>query len=72
MNHEPSGPAPIARGAGDNISESTRAIDAPNVRERRKRNRLLFNKKREQFLKDYLRSIDVVIYAELATIYYME
>jgi len=70
MNHEPSGSASTATD-GHTTNDAWQAIlQAPQ--ERRKRNRLLFNKKREYFLKDFSRSIDILIYAELAAIYYME
>jgi hypothetical protein len=37
-----------------------------------KRNKAAFNKKRDAFLQDLLRNIDLLIYAELSAIYYME
>ena len=52
-----------------------RRNDLPNrgtIEDRRKRNRRLFNKKREAFLADLMRTIDILVYAELSTIYYME
>lgn len=70
MNHEPTGSASTATNE-DSTNDAWQAIlRAPQ--ERRKRNRLLFNKKREYFLKDFGTSIDMLIYAELAAIYYME
>jgi len=40
--------------------------------DRRSRNRRAFNKKRESFLADLMRSIDMLVYAELSAIYYMD
>jgi len=37
-----------------------------------KRNKATFNKKRDAFLQDLLRNIDLLIYAELSAVYYME
>ena len=45
---------------------------AAELVERRKKNREMFNKKRGELLDDLLRNLDILIYAELSTIYYME
>lgn len=42
------------------------------MQERRRKNRSMFNKKRGELLDDLLRSLDILIYAELSTVYYME
>lgn len=72
MQDEPSGTASTARDERNAINDDPQAATNGATRDRRKRNRLLFNKKREHFLKDYLRNLDVLIYAELAAVYYME
>lgn len=70
MNHEPFASAAgdadtILRQHDDNAAR--RAIQA-----KRKRNKELFNSKRSVFLMDLIRQIDLLVYVELATIYYME
>ncbi len=45
---------------------------AADLAKKRTRNRQLFNKKRGELLDDLLRSVDILVYAELSTIYYME
>ncbi|TKA48218.1 hypothetical protein B0A54_01711 [Friedmanniomyces endolithicus] len=45
---------------------------AADQAKKRKNNRQLFNKKRGELLDDLLRSVDILVYAELSTIYYME
>lgn len=72
MNDEPSGSAETARDGGLANPEDTHVAVQRAIREKRKRTKLLFNKKREHFLKDFLRNIDILVYAELATVYYME
>lgn len=71
MNHEPSvSAAPDADNTvlrQDDGNAARRTIQA-----KRKRNRELFNSKRSVFLIDLIRQIDLLIYAELAAIYYME
>ena len=57
MNHEPASPLPL---------------DHAQRRDRVKRNKATFNKKRDHFLQDLLRNIDLLIYAELSAVYYME
>lgn len=57
MNHEPTSSLPL--------DDATR-------RERLQRNKATFNKKRDAFLQDLLRNLDLLIYAELSAVYYME
>ncbi|KAK0343204.1 hypothetical protein LTR91_022614 [Friedmanniomyces endolithicus] len=45
---------------------------AADLAKKRTRNRQLFNKKRGELLDDLLRSVDILVYAELSTIYYMD
>lgn len=45
---------------------------AAELAERKKKNRQMFNKKRGELLDDLLRSLDILVYAELSTVYYME
>lgn len=42
------------------------------IEERRKKNREMFNKKRGQLLDDLLYNLDLLVYAQLSAIYYME
>ncbi|KAL9088726.1 MAG: hypothetical protein Q9165_006035 [Trypethelium subeluteriae] len=42
------------------------------VRKHRERNKRMFNRKKAEFLDDMLRSLDLMIYAELSTVYYMD
>ncbi|KAL1311093.1 hypothetical protein AAFC00_001300 [Neodothiora populina] len=73
MNHEPQNSATTTRDdGGENVLSGDSHMSARTTRERRKKNRLLFNKKRAHFLKDHLRNLDLLIYAELAAIYYMD
>ena len=69
MSDEPSSSTarPHTTTAGDGTSSTSSAL-----RERRQRNRKLFNKKREAFLADLMRNVDILIYAELTTVYHME
>ena len=57
MNHEPA---------------STLPLDHAQRSDRVKRNKATFNKKRDFFLQDLLRNLDLLIYAELSAVYYME
>lgn len=70
MSDEPfASSAPTTHAAdGDNNGTAQRA--SPQAR--RERNRRAFNKKRETFLADLMRNVDILVYAELSTIYYME
>ena len=45
---------------------------AKEVAERRKKNRQMFNKKRGELLDHLCRDLDLIIYAELSTVYYMD
>ncbi|KAK0260023.1 hypothetical protein B0A54_09507 [Friedmanniomyces endolithicus] len=45
---------------------------AADLARKRRKNRQLFNKKRGELLDDLLRSVDILVYAELSTIYYMD
>lgn len=73
MNDEASSSAaayhPPRHDAGD---PSEPAPTAAELAERRKKNRQLFNRKRGDLLDDLLRNLDILIYAELSTLYYME
>ncbi|KAI4718832.1 DUF1746-domain-containing protein [Aureobasidium sp. EXF-10727] len=53
-------------------SASSLPLDDATRRERVQRNKATFNKKRDAFLQDVLRSIDLLIYAELSAVYYMD
>ncbi|GAB7351308.1 hypothetical protein MBLNU459_g1723t1 [Dothideomycetes sp. NU459] len=71
MNHEPSA---SAAGEIDN-PVSRQDDDAParqTLQERRRRNKTLFNARRTVFLVDLIRQIDLLVYVELAAIYYMD
>ena len=48
------------------------APTAAQLAERKKKNRQLFNRKRGDLLDDVIRNLDILLYAELSAIYYME
>ena len=56
---------------GDQTEEEA-APTVAELAERRKKSRLLFNRKRGERLDDLLANLDMLIYAELSVIYYME
>jgi len=70
MSNEPS--SSTARHHTTSTEDGDPGTGGGAVRERRQRNRKLFNKKREAFLADLMRNVDILIYAELSTVYYME
>lgn len=77
MNDE--GPSAAAasssRVAFDVAADSTPRDEAPTaaqVEERRKNNRDMFNKKRVHLLDDLIYNMDLLVYAQLSAIYYME
>lgn len=69
---EQSSSAGANRQHGDERQEQVRTPTAAELSERRKKNRQMFNKKRGELLDDLLRSLDILVYAELSAIYYME
>lgn len=74
MNDEASSSA-AASGSRHHADAQYAAEAAPTaaeVKESRNKSRLLFNKKRGELLDDLLRNLDILIYAELSVIYYME
>lgn len=78
MNDEPASSAAAAsssRVANELPTDDTLHHGEPTaaqVAERRKKNREVFNKKRGQLLDDLLYNVDILIYAQLSAIYYME
>ena len=74
MNHESS----PAAGSSSHLEHGYRhqqpdaASTEAELAERRKKNRQLFNRKRLELLDDLLRTLDILVYAELSVIYYME
>jgi hypothetical protein len=77
MNDE--GPSAAAasssRVAFDVAPDSTLRDEAPTavqIEERRKNNRDMFNKKRVHLLDDLIYNLDLLVYAQLSAIYYME
>jgi hypothetical protein len=77
MNDE--GPSAAAasssRVAFDVAADSTLRDEAPTtaqIEERRKYNRDMFNKKRVHLLDDLIHNLDLLVYAQLSAIYYME
>lgn len=68
----------------DAIASSSRAVNsslhdaqdgaptAAQIEKRRKENREMFNKKRGQLLDDLIYNLDILVYAQLSAIYYME
>ncbi|KAF2164379.1 hypothetical protein M409DRAFT_25257 [Zasmidium cellare ATCC 36951] len=70
MNDEPS---TSAQPAQDDIPPAPHALpSAKQIEERRKKNRENFNKRRGELLDDLIKSVDLLVYAELSTIYYMD
>lgn len=61
-------PASKSRRHGDEEPAST----AAELAERRKKSRQLFNRKRGERLDDLLANLDMLVYAELSVIYYLE
>lgn len=79
MNDEPASSAAAAasssRIAFDAPTDSAQQDGAPTasqIQERRKKNREMFNKKRGQLLDDLIYNVDMLVYAQLSAIYYME
>lgn len=71
MNDEPS--SSTAHGhLEDGPDKPEAAAAAAELAERRKKNRQMFNRKRGDLLDDLLRNLDILVYAELSAIYYME
>lgn len=78
MNDEP---APSAAAASSSRVPNELATDdvrqdgeptAAQIEAQRKKNREMFNKKRVFLLDDLLYNLDVLVYAQLSAIYYME
>lgn len=77
MNDEgPSAAAASSSRVAFNVAaDSTLRNEAPTaaqVEERRKYNRDMFNKKRVHLLDDLIYNLDLLVYAQLSAIYYME
>lgn len=72
MSDEASSSA-AAHDANDELTQDQVPAPTPaQLRERRKKNRQTFNKKRCALLEELLRNIDILVYAELSAIYYLE
>lgn len=56
----------------DDVDIQDVLYSAARVAARRKKNREMFNRKRVELLDDLILNLDMLIYAELSTIYYME
>jgi hypothetical protein len=72
MNDEPSSSSSGAHGNHDLDLPQEAEPTAGELAEWRKKNRQMFNRKRGELLDDLLRNLDILIYAELSTIYYMD
>ena len=75
MSDEPSASTASQTTNADRHNETLRGAPTSTEVQRRRvrdRNRRMFNKKREAFLADLMRNVDLLVYAELSTIYYME
>jgi hypothetical protein len=78
MNHEgeASSSATGAHNAHNDHGERSHPSEAPQtasqIAERKKKNRELFNRKRQGLLKVLSTDLDTIIYAELGAVYYME
>jgi hypothetical protein len=74
MNDAPSSSVAARPASAPPPSSDERHADgaAREEKQQRKRNRDNFQRKRVELLDDLLRSLDILVYAELSTIYYME
>ena len=76
MSDEPSSSAAqtaaVPPTVADGDEQSNPVPTAGELAARRKNNRETFNRKRGDLLDDVLRNLDILIYAELSTIYYLE
>ncbi|GAB7343433.1 hypothetical protein MBLNU457_1460t1 [Dothideomycetes sp. NU457] len=74
MSDEPSSSTAAHQTTTDNVTRNESRVSSGRdaAHERRQRNKRLFNKKREAFLADLMRNVDILIYAELSVIYYMD
>ena len=77
MNDEPASSSAANQSANEDApatrsSERNADSSASRVRKHRERNKRMFNRKRAELLDDLLRGLDLMIYAELSAIYYME
>lgn len=52
--------------------DEARPLTAAELAERRKKNRQTFNRKLGDLLEDLLRSVDILVYAQLSAIYYLD
>lgn len=76
MNDAPSSsaapPATDADLEQDGLDDDTRPLTAKELAKKRRKDRENFQRKRADLLDDLLRNLDILIYAELSTIYYMD
>ena len=72
MNDEASSSAAAYPPHEDGQRAPEAAPTEAEIAEKRKENRQLFNKKRGALLDDLLRNLDILVYAQLSVIYYME
>ena len=75
MSDEPSSSAAAASngiGASNHAPEQDVPLEAAQLAEKRKKNRQLFNRKRGELLDDLTQNLDILVYAELSAVYYME
>lgn len=76
MNDAPSSsaapPATDADLEQDGLDDDTRPLAAKELAKKRRKDRENFQRRRADLLDDLLRNLDILIYAELSTIYYME
>ncbi|KAM3420342.1 hypothetical protein BST61_g3623 [Cercospora zeina] len=56
----------------DGLDDDTTPLTAQELAMRRRKDRENFQRKRAELLDDLLRNLDILIYAELSTIYYMD
>lgn len=73
MNDEASSSAAEASNSRQyEVDTDEPAPTVAELAERRKKSRQLFNRKRGERLDDLLANLDMLIYAELSAVYYME
>lgn len=75
MSDEPSSSTAASSANPNDADVSTRPGIVPaedELKARRKRNSQMVSRKRSELLSDLLTGVDVLVYAELSVVYYME
>ncbi|KAF2717410.1 DUF1746-domain-containing protein [Polychaeton citri CBS 116435] len=72
MNDEPSSSSNSTATPYYNHNNDSARLSPAQIAEQRKKNGKLFNRKRSDLLEDLIRNVDILIFAELSTLYYMD